>query len=375
MRFLTALATIVAVLVSVSCEGNSAATEPAACTGLPRPGVPLAFAPAQPPSRATARCLSAQYTAVIGPQSWGNLPSVIRKPDPGLAAWQERSLLYACNGCGLAGFGLAWVRDHHPSWILHSAQGTEIHPQEHPGWVLLDFADPKYQSAWALHVRKSLAAGGWTGVNVIDADNDPDWSDTPIDPATGSLMTEARRRRHLADALALIRATLKIQGFSLLADNGPPSVIDFFQVNSTDAVSLRDGFARVSGPDWNTLLRYFRHASGEGVGTYVGDRPRLTRAQEIYGLASFLLVAIPRDSAYVAPAGASSPVYAIDPGTVPTTPATADGPVWTRTYPNATVAVNPSDFAATVTLGSAGPVTLGPRSAAIEASGHLVTSG
>jgi hypothetical protein len=188
-------------------------------------------------------------------------------------------------------------------------------------------------------------------------------------------MTDAGRRRHLADALALIRATLKIQGFSLLADNGPPSVIDFFQVNSTDAVSLRDGFARISGVDWNTLLRYYRHASGEGVGTYVADEPGLSRAQELYGLASFLLVAIPRDSAYDAPAGASSPVYAIDPGTPPTTPATADGPVWTRTYPNATVAVNPSDFAATVTLGSAGPVTLGPRSAAIAANGHLVTSG
>jgi hypothetical protein len=375
MRFLTALATLVAVLMAVSCEGNSAATEPAACSGLKRPGVPLAFAPAQPPSLQTARCLSAQYTAVIGPQSWGKLPSVIRKPDPNMAAWQQRSLLYACNGCGLAGFGLAWVRDHHPAWILHSAQGTEVHPQEHPGWVLLDFADPKYQSAWALHVRKSLAAGGWTGVNMIDADNDPDWSDTPIDPATGGLMTDAARRRHLADALALVRATLKIQGYSLLANNGPPTVIDFFQVNSTDAVSLRDGFARVSGADWNALLRYYRHASGEGVGTYVADQPGLTRAQALYGLASFMLVAIPRDSAYDAPGSANNPIYAIDPGTPPTTPATADGPVWTRTYPNATVAVNPSDISATVTLGSAGPVTLGPRSAAIEASGHLLTSG
>jgi hypothetical protein len=95
----------------------------------------------------------------------------------------------------------------------------------------------------------------------------------------------------------------------------------------------------------------------------------------LYGLASFLLVAIPRDSAYVPPTGAGSPLYAIQPGTAPTTPPTADGAVWMRTYPNAVVAVNPSDFAATVTLGLAGPVTLGPRSAAIEAGGHLLQSG
>ncbi len=49
--------------------------------------------------------------------------------------------------------------------------------------------------------------------------------------------------------------------------------------------------------------------------------------------------------------------------------------MWTRAYPNAAVAVNPSDFTATVTLGSAGRVTLGPRSAAIESGGHLLSSG
>jgi hypothetical protein len=375
MRILTAAATLVAMLVAVSCEGHSATTAPAACAGLRRPGVPLAFASARTPTLARARCLGVQYTAVIGRLSWGSLPSVIRNLDSSVAAWQERSLLYACDRCGLAGFGLTWVRNHHSGWILHSPQGTEVHPQQHPDWVLLDFTDPKYQYAWALHVRKSLGAGGWTGVDVIDADNDPDWSDSPIDPATGELMTEGHRRHDLARALTLVRATLKIQGYSVLAANGPPSVVSFDQVNSTDAVSLRDGFARLSGAAWTSELSYYRHVAGWESGTYVGDRPGLTRAQILYGLASFLLVAIPRDSAYVPPTSADSPLYAIHPGTAPTTPPTADGAVWMRTYPNATVAVNPSDFPATVTMGSAGPVTLGPRSAAIDAGGHLLTSG
>jgi hypothetical protein len=375
MRYVTAAATLAAILVAVSCEGHSAVSAPPACAGLRRPGVPLAFAPARAPTLAVARCVGAQYTAVIGPQSWGTLPSLIRKPYASVAAWQERSLLYACDHCGLAGFGLTWVRHHHPGWILHAPVGTEVHPQEHPDWALLNFSNPKYQYAWALHVRKSLAAGGWTGVDVIDADNDPDWSDTPIDPATGETMTEGHRRQYLASALTLVRAALKIEGYSLLADNGPPSIVSFDQVNSTDAVHLRDGFARLSGEAWTTELRYYRHVAGWESGTYVTDRPGLSRAQMLYGLASFLLVAIPRDSAYVPPTSADSPLYAIHPGTAPTTPPTADGAVWMRTYPSATIAVNPSDFAATVTLGSAGPVTLGPRSAAIEASGHLLTSG
>ena len=375
MRILTAAAMMAALVAAVSCEGQSASTAPQACSGLRRPGVPLAFAPAGPPSVARARCVGVQYAAVVGRLGWGTLPKVMRRVDPNLLAWQQRSLLYACNGCGLAGFGLDWVRAHHPTWIMHSPQGTEIHPQEHPDWVLLDFTNQEYLSAWALHVRHSLAASGWTGVEVLDAGNDPDWSDFPIDPSTGQLMTETHRRQDLAAALALVRATLKIQGYSLLADNGPPSVVSFDQINSTDAVTVGEGFARLSGAAWETQLHYFQKAAGWESGVYVRDGAGLTRDQTVYGLAAFLLVAIPRDSAYSGSGSASSPVYQISPGTAPTTPATKDGEVWVRTYPNAVVAVNPSDIPGSASMGSAGHVTIAPRSAVIETDGHLLTSG
>jgi hypothetical protein len=375
MRLLTAVATLAALLAAVACEGNSGSTTPTACAGVRRPGVPLVFAPARPPTLERARCLGLRYAAAIGTLAWGDLPGTMRRAAPGLAAWQERSLLYACDRCGLAGFGLEWVRSHHPGWIMHSEQGTEIHPGDHPDWVLLNFIDPRYDNAWGVHVRKSLAAGGWTGVDVMDADNDPDWSDTPVNPSTGQLLTERQRRQKLADALALVRATLKIQGYSLIAENGPPDVIDFHQVNSTDAVSLRDGFARLSADDWEAELRYYQHAGGWEVGTYVQDRPGLSRARMLYGLAAYLLVAIPRDSAYIAPAGPDDPLYAIHPGTPPTTPAVQDGGAWTRTYPNAIVAVNPSDLPATVKMGSAGSVTMAAHTAAIETGGRLLTAG
>jgi hypothetical protein len=375
MRVLKAAAVMAALLAAVSCGGNSAPSTPKACSGLRRPGVPLAFAPARPPSDARARCIGVQYAAVVGQLGWNKLPKMMRSSSTGLLAWQQRSLLYACNRCGLAGFGLGWVRAHHPGWIMHSAAGTEIRPAEHPGWVLLNFTDPKYYSAWAQHVRHSLIAGGWTGVEVIDAGNDPDWSDVPVDPATGDPMTDVHRRHYVARALALVRATLKIKGYSLLADNGPPSVVSFDQINSTDAVTIGEGFARLSGTAWDRVFHYFQKAGGWESGVYVRDDPGLTRDQTIYGLASFMLVAIPRGSAYVGSGGASSPVYQISPGVAPRTPATKDGEVWVRTYPNAVVAVNPSDTAGSISMGSAGHVTIPPRSAAIESGGHLLTSG
>lgn len=374
MRFLTAVAAMAALLAAVSCEGNAASSTPKACSGLRRPGVPLAFAPVRPPTLARARCIGVQYVAVIGQLGWNRLPKMMRHSSAGLLAWQQRSLLYACNRCGLAGFGLAWVRAHHPDWIMHSATGTEIHPMTHPNWVLLNFTDPRYYSAWAQHVRHSLIAGGWTGVEVIDAGNDPDWSDVPVDPSTGEVMTDAHRRHYIARALALVRATLKIMGYSLLADNGPPSVVSFDQINSTDVVTVGEGFGRLYGSDWDTVFHYYRKAGGWKSGVYVRDDPGLTRAQAIYGLASFMLVAIPRGSAYVGTAPASSPIYQIAPGALPATPATKDGEVWVRTYPNGVVAVNPSDVPGRVSMGSAGRVTIPPRSAAIEAGGHLLTS-
>jgi hypothetical protein len=374
MRLLTAVAAMAALLAAVSCEGHSASSTPKACSGLRRPGVPLAFAPERAPSAARARCIGVQYAAVVGQLGWNRLPKMMRRSSPGLLAWQQRSLLYACNRCGLAGFGLGWVRAHHPDWIMHSSAGVEIHSLAHPDWVLLNFTDPRYYSAWAQHVRHSLIAGGWTGVEVIDAGNDPDWSDVPVDPSTREPMTEAHRRHYLARALALVRATLKIQGYSLLADNGPPSVVSFDQINSTDAVTVGEGFARLAGSAWDTAFRYFQKAGGWKSGVYVRDDPGLNRHQAIYGLASFMLVAVPRGSAYVGTAAAGSPIYQISPGAVPATPATKDGDVWVRTYPNAVVAVNPSDVAGAVSMGSAGRVTIPPRSAAIEAGGHLLTS-
>jgi hypothetical protein len=375
MRFLTAVAAMAALLAAVSCEGNAASSTPKACSGLRRPGVPLAYAPAHPPAPARARCIGVQYAAVVGQLGWNKLPKMMRRSGPGLLAWQQRSLLYACNRCGLAGFGLGWVRAHHPGWIMHSATGTEIHPLTHPGWVLLDFTDPRYYSAWAQHVRHSLIAGGWTGVEVIDAGNDPDWSDVPVDPSTGEVMTDGHRRHYIARALALVRATLKIMGYSLLADNGPATVVSYDQINSTDVVTVGEGFGRLSGSAWDTVFHYYRKAGGWRSGVYVRDDPGLTRGQTIYGLASFMLVAIPRPSAYVGTASASSPIYQISPGAAPWTPATKHGEIWVRPYPNGVVAVNPSDVPGSVSMGSAGRVTIPPRSAAIEAGGHLLTSG
>ena len=340
MRFLTAIAALAALLVVASCGGGSNATAPRTCAGLRRPGVPLVFAPAKAPTFERARCIGLQYAAVIGRQSWGTLPRIMHRASPGLAAWQERSLLYACNACGLAGFGLDWVRAHHADWIMHSVQGTEVHPQRHPNWVLLDFTDPAYQSAWAVHVRKSLAAGGWTGVDLIDAGNDPDWSDVPVDPSTGQPMTEPQRRQDLADALTSRAGGAEDPG--LLAAGRERPAVDR-QLPPDQQHRCRHARTRLRAPhrrDWDGRAPLLPAGRQLAVGAYVaGSGPPLAGSSCSALRASCWSRSRATRRTSLRP-GPTCPCT-FHPGTPPDTPPTAVGPAWVRTYPNAVVAVNP----------------------------------
>ncbi|HYX83383.1 MAG TPA: hypothetical protein VE777_00290 [Gaiellales bacterium] len=338
--------------------------------------VALAARPDQVPSGTEGICSLLRYKAVFGQPRWRDVPKEIRALDPSVQVWEERSLLYACGGCDQTAFRLDWVRRHHPDWIMHTASGAEVHPLRHPSWVLLAFGDAQYQDAWANEVRKSLAAGGWTGVDIVDAGNRPRWSGTPVDPATGRPLAEEDRVTDLAEALSLIHAAMRTQGFFVLAQNGPPGVIEPAEINSADGVAAGDGFAALRGWRWERLLRYYQQVQKEAGWAYVWETaPAGDQRRIVYGLASYLLVATP-NGAYGAPAGtAPAAVYDLDLGPPdPGTPVARIGEAWARSYPSGFVAVNPSDLSTTLSMGRAGRVTLPPGSAAIAAGTRLVTT-
>ena len=249
-----------------------------------------------------------------------------------------------------------------------------MHPAGHLDWVLLDFGNPEYQAAWAQRVADNVEADGWTGVEVVDASNLPQWSQPPLDPRTGQEMSEDDRRRYLAEALALVRAAMKTRGFSLIAVNDPPVVVDLAQIGSTDGVSVGEGFARLRGAAWQQLFDYFQAAVEVEVGAWVWDGDRgLTRDQRLYGLASYLLVSS-RLSAYGAPSHPSDPLYAIDLGE-PLDVTRAEGPVRLREFDRGLVAVNPGEVAADVTLSGHGDVRLPPGGAVIAGPDGVFQSG
>ncbi len=370
---------LLAALVTACSGGGGAGTgaSPPKCAASGDAGVPLATRlSARPTLEATPICSLVSYQSVFATAAWGAMPKRLRAADPDVQVWQERSLLYTCERCDAAAFRLPWIEKHHPEWILRTADGAEIHPDEHPGWVLLDFGDADYQGAWSLRIQQSLTDGGWTGVDVADAGNDPEWSGTPVDPRTGADIEPDDRATYLAQALSLVHAAMRTHGFFLLAQNGPPHIVEPAQINSADALTAGMGFARLRGAAWTSLLRYYLQVQRERGAAFVFEAgPDPGERRDVYGLAAYLLVATPQGAYGLAPGTAVTPLYDLDLGAPdPDVLAEQVGEAWTRTYPSGAVAVNPSDLPTELSLGEAGTITLPPGSAAIAVGSRLVTS-
>jgi hypothetical protein len=341
------------------------------------PGVPaqnllttLTDVPASPED---ACGVAGRFSDVIVPQSLR--PASVRLAETGseVQVWQPRSLTEACTGCAAAGLNLAFVRERHPEWILHDRDGNEVTAGGDPDRVVMDFGNVDYQAAWAGAIADDLGRGGWTGVEVVDAGNDPEWSADPIDPRTGRPMAEDDRERYLAEALALSRGALKTDLFDLVAQNGPPARPVEAQIGSTDAVSAGEGFARLRGPAWDELHGYFEVAADREVGAWVEDIPPPDAADRLFAFASYLLVAGP-GSAYAAPDPDASPLYRLATGS-PTADAQAQAGAWVRTFEHATVAVNPGRRPVRVQVEGMDPFELPSGQAAIAVDGRLVTGG
>ena len=279
----------------------------------------------------------------------------------------------ACRGCPKPGLDLAEVRRDHPEWILHDEAGAEVHPADHPDWVLFDYGNVKFQQAWAERVTDQLSAGGWTGIELLDAGNTQRWSGQPIDPVTGEPMTEADRGAlprpgHRGGAGMAEDQRLLAGGRQRHSVGGRPG-----PDREHRAVTLGAGFASRTGVSWQTLFTYFQAAVTAHVGAWIEDDGELDTNRRVYGLASYLLVSGPQSSYGIDQDVAADPLYRVDPGE-PLDPATQNGGVWTREFSAGSVAVNPGADAEQVTLKFGGTVTVPASGAVIAVDDHTYTS-
>jgi hypothetical protein len=380
-RGLSAALAAVAICAAASgcSRGDAVSTRPPPpqCASRTQPATPLVIRLTTMPTAAAAACIGRTYLNVIAP-AWDDLPHEVHAVDPSVLLWQTRSLQYGftpCAGCPQPALDPAVVERDHPDWILKDASGAPVHPPGHPDWVTYDVSQPLYWQAWADAAEKQLGSEGWAGVVLIDAGNQPAWVNSPIDTNTQTTMTVADHARYLAQAMAAVRGGLKTNGgFSLIADNGPSSVVDSAQIGSSDAVSVGRGFATLEGSSWEALYVYFEAAIDRHVGAWVWDeQPTLDRAQRVFGLASYLLVSGP-DSAYGVSLNHQQGLYRLDPGEPADVPFRQNG-AYLRTFASGAVAVNPGSAPAVVQLpGETQSFTIPAGAAVIDVKGKLTTS-
>ena len=380
MRHGVRAAPLALAVLAAGCLGGSAASTsapPPHCAATTPPAVALTIEPSRQPGSAGAACLARTYQNVVGSPDWSEMPKRFAAANPSVHTWQTRVLQYGftpCQGCPQPGLDLNEVRRDHPDWILRDAAGAEVHPLDHPDWVLFDFSNVLFQAAWDANVTQQLTKEGWTGVVLVDAGNTQEWSATPIDPVTGRPMTDSDRAGYLAQALTVVRAGMKINGFSLVADNAPASVVDSPQIASTDAVTLGAGFAYRTGLAWQTLFTYFEAAVDAHVGAWVEDDGDIDdQGRRVFGLASYMLVSGPQSSYGIEPSVAADPLYRVDLGQ-PLDVAVKEGELWTREFSAGSVAVNPSAGAQAVTLAFGGNVTVPAGGAVIAVDDHTYST-
>jgi hypothetical protein len=379
-RGLTGLALVMLVGVAAcSGSGSSQPTEPAPveCASGQRPAVALLLDAQRQPLPGRAACLARTYTNIIGAPAWDDLPVEVAKVSDSVFTWQRRVLQYgfdACAQCPQPGLDVDEVREAHPEWILRDAAGNEVHPAANPDWVLFDFSNVDFQAAWTAAVTEDLAGTRWTGIDIVDASNQPNWSGQPVDPLTGKPMTESDRRTYLAQALSVVRAGMKTSGFSLVAHNAPAAIVDSGQIASTDAVTVGAGFARLVSPAWDVLFAYFQTAVDAHVGAWVEDRGTLDLSQRVFGLASYLLVSGPRSS-YAVDSGTEDEIYDLSLGE-PLDVAALQGFVWLRPFASGYVAVNPTVADGRATLADGTVISVPAGGAVIQTpNGRFATPG
>lgn len=380
VRHLCLIAICAVAIAAAACTGSGGAVTsepvPARCAARSRPPTPLLVRLHVRPSAEQAACIGRTYLNIVAP-GWDGVAKDVHAADPTVRVWETRSLQYSfapCNNCPQPALDLTQVRDSHPDWILHDSAGEEVHPPDHPAWVMMDISNVDYLQAWAEAAEKQLTDGNWTGAVLVDAGNGPAWISPPIDPATGAPMTDEAHATYLAQAMATVRGGLKTNGFSMIAENGPFTIVEPSQIGSSDAVSVGRGFALLQGEAWETLYRYFEEALDRRVGAWVWDDERgLSHAQRVYGLASYLLVS-GLNSAYAVTPGHDEALYDLNPGTPLDVPARRDGAL-VRGFDSGAVAVNPGQAPAVIELpGETKSFTLPPGAAVIEVKGKLTVS-
>ena len=256
----------------------------------------------------------------------------------------------------------AWVHQHaygleaddlalHPEWQLKDGSNTPLYIGTRPAG---DFGNPAFRARWIARAQLALDQG-WRGLYIDDVfmerrtTNVGGSARTPVDPRTGTTMTEANWQKYMADFMVAVRdafgSTVEIV-HDVLWYKGDANANVLRELRAASYLAVDGGF---NGPlvsygsgtyGFQTLSGWIERAQTRGSGVIL-DFSTTTPAARLFGLASYWLVnngvsAIANDAS-TAPLWAG---YGVDLGLPNTGRYTVATGAWRRDFTRGIVLVN-----------------------------------
>jgi hypothetical protein len=204
------------------------------------------------------------------------------------------------------------VDTQHPDWILHDAAGNKLYlPSGCSGGKCAQYAadigNPSYRQWWLDQARANLAKG-YAGLYIDNVSlyrkvsNGSGVAVDPIDPRTGTVLTEPTWQRYLADEMEAARSAFPTTEIvhNAIWFAGDTTADQLRVQRAANLINLERGVndTGVTGGTgkWSlqSLLAFADHRQAEGHGIVL-DAASTTAAGRLYGLAAYFLVSSGRD--------------------------------------------------------------------------------
>ncbi len=362
-----------ALVLAAGCTASSADE---ASAPPPKPSAPCAwwYGIGQPPTSGDLELAARRYDVVVLNADQAPAMRKLRELNPRIKVLVYKDLSSTRNYAGAvnggedaeflpSGIGYVAAQRAHPEWFATDTRGGRIEWQGYPKHWQMTVWDPAYQQAWKAAVVAEVTREGWDGILADNDFNSLSHYSTAILTGTATAAETDRKLRDGLDAfLSLVGEALQKAGKLFVPNVSETHLLPGrWTAHSRFGGAMEENFG-------------FRENGGTGgLLTFRGNEFQELRAQAALGESLLLLVTRTRSAQQVR-AGYASAALLAGPRTC-WTPATTDdyrdpewshlqdsglgeavdaagrlpGGVWTRTFTNGWIAVNPTSVTQTVT--------------------------
>ena len=333
-------------------------------------------------SKTAAVTVAKRYDVVIAALAYKPFLSAMKAAHPGILIAQYH------KGTSVQGSDLTWMKNNHPSWLLHTPRGSLL--KSSWGTYLIDPGSSGVR-AWMAAYAKTLPAQGWNAVYLdsMGLYGFTGFTGDPIDPRTHKLYTKAQWINDTKGLAAAVGSAVSIPvivnglrtGPGYWSDTRP--LVGGIQAGEFEGC-FRDATSRISAfpstSSWLAMVRALQDVQAQGraamcwTKTWTSASSSQIKQWHDFALGSFLLANAGSEYFFFSGHKSDNALsWYGDDGVKLGSPSggiSTSGGVYMRHFANGMVAVNPTSSSQGVSLGATYTLPSGARSAKATVPAH-----